>query len=255
MLNKVRNYVQGQTFDKVKDYVRTHGEAKFPSLEEIELIVKRDPSLLPPPEDASDEDKEAHEDLIFKAVWWANSFLAQVAGASTWWRPAIRKSMTISQATYEGKACVPINTEAMAALFFENGATADPGAKDEDGNPLEGKWYEYFKLSSNCTNKVTVPRSRQGDKEGKYEGRYSSSKSGSSTFGGWSDEGLIRYEDWMDQVDAARKREHSEAVEQAILKRIRMDCFGLTAENGGGDDEGSRKKKAKKSGVKLSLRV
>ena len=255
MLNKVRNYVQGQGFHHIKKLVAEYGLEAFPTMTEIIKIVNRDPLLIPPPEDASQAVKDAHEALMKKAVWYVNCFLAQVAGASTWWRPAIRKSMTISQATYEGKACVPINTEAMAALFFENGATADPGAKDEDGNPLEGKWYEYFKLSSNCTNKVMVPRSRQGDKEGKYEGRYSSSKSGSSTFGGWSDEGLIRYEVWMDQVDAARKREHSEAVEQAILKRIRMDCFGLTAENGGGDDEGSRKKKAKKSGVKLSLRV
>ena len=48
MLNKARNYVQGQIFDKVKDYVRTYGEGKFPTLEEIELIVTRDPLLLPP---------------------------------------------------------------------------------------------------------------------------------------------------------------------------------------------------------------
>ena len=257
MLNKVRNYVQGQTFDKVKDYVRTHGEAKFPSLEEIELIVKRDPSLLPPPEGASDEDKKEHEDLIFKAVWWANSFLPQVAGASTWMRPAIRKTQCISEATDQGEQCVPPNSEAMAILFFENGATADPDATDKDGKPLDskGKWWEYFKLSDGCKKKkVRVPRSREQDENGVYEGRYSSSKAGNSKFGGWSDAGLLQFNHYRQEIVEARKKGHVKQVEEYLLQRVREDAFNVGGDvNEDGAPKKKKKKKKEESNVDLDM--
>ena len=253
-LNKMRNYVQGQTFTHVKKFIKTYGRDKFPTLEEILKVVGRSEELLPPDEDASQDVKDQHERLMFVAKWFVNCFLAQVAGASTWWREGIRKTYTISEAKSEGYQCVPISSEAMAALFFENGATAEEGT-DADGNPLIGKWFEYANWTNDWTEKKPLPRSGTDDKDGKYQGRYSTSNSGSSTFGGWKDEGLIRYEALLNFVEAARAKPHCAAVEKEILRRMRKDIW-KTERAPGEEEQASRKTKTKKvSAVKLSLRI
>ena len=255
MLNKTRNYVQGQCFNHVKKLCKEVGVEKFPTVEEVIKVVNRDKLLLPPPEDASADVKAAHERLMFVAVWYVNSFLCQVAGASTWQREAIRKHFTISEAQDEGVACVPVNTEAMAILFFENGMTADPDQKDKDGNPKVGKWPEYFKLTDGCQKKAKVPRSQQEDVDEKHEGRYSSSKAGSSVYGGWSDKGLIRFEHWISEVLRIRDLPHCIAVEEEILRRSRLDIWKLKAPVGQAEEGAAPKKKTKKkSTVKLTLR-
>ena len=255
MLNKTRNYVQGQCFNHVKKLCKEVGAENFPTMDEVILVVKRDKVLLPLPEDASPELKAKHERLMFVAKWYFNSFHSQVAGSSTWQRETFRKNFTISEAMDGGVVCVPVNTEAMAILFFENGMTVNEGDKDSDGNAKVGKWPEYFKLSNGCQQKVKVPRSQEQDRDEKHEGRYSSSKSGSSVFGGWSDAGLERFNYWIDEIIEVRKLPHCLAVEQEILRRSRLDIWQLKAAVGELEEgQVPKKKPKKKSKVKLSLK-
>ena len=149
----------------------------------------------------------------------------------------------------------PPSSEAMAALFFENGATSNP--QDEHGNPQDpkvGKWHEYAKLTKNCTEKKQVPRSNSAADSDKYEGRYSSSKAGSSTYGGWSDDGLLRYEALVTIVENARAKPHCAAVEKEILRRMRKDIW-KTDKAPGDNGDASRRNKKKKVSVTLSLRI
>ena len=222
-------------------------------MEDILKIVMRDKMLLPPPEDATQDIKDAHEDLMFKAVWYTNCFLAQVAGASTWYRLAVRKTMTISKAKYEGEISIPVNSEAMAILFFENGATREPGRKDNQGNTILGKWYEYFKISNDCAISVKVPRSRQEDPHGKHDGLYTNSKCGSCKYGGWNDEGLERFEYYKREVAQARKLPHAAQVEEAILRRLRKDAYGLEEDVPEEGEEPKKKKPKKQSNASLSF--
>lgn len=91
MLNEHRNYVSGQIFTHVKKFVKQHGVDQFPTMEEIELIIKRDKILLPPADDASEEVKAQHIRIMFVAVWFVNCVLPQVAGASGAYREEVRK--------------------------------------------------------------------------------------------------------------------------------------------------------------------
>ena len=225
-------------------------------MDEVEKVVRRDKSLLPPPEDAPQEVKDAHERIMTVAVWYQNCFMAQVAGSSTWQRQEIRKLFTISEARDGGKECVPVNTEAMSILFFENGMTAEPGDLDKEGNQKIGKWPEYFKLTNGCREKAKVPRSKDADEDAKFEGRYSSSKAGSCTFGGWKDTGLQRFEHWISEIIQIRKKPHCLPVEREILRRSRMQIWNLQGPIGEGDEGRPRAKKTtKKSKVKLSMRM
>lgn len=158
--------------------------------------------------------------------------------------------MTLSQAKVDGQEAVPVSTEAMAALFFENGATADPEKAQSHGH--KGKWYEYFDRSENCTKKVKILKSKEADPHGKHQGRYSSSKSGSSKFGGWNDKGLKRFKIWTKLIEDARQEEHAEAVEQEILKATRKLICKMEAEEE--EEDGKPKaKKCKESEVDLDL--
>ena len=91
LLNEHRNYVSGQCLVHVKKYVVKHGRASFPTLGEIMRVAGRDVILLPLKQDASDEEKAAHERLMHVAVWFVNCILANVAGASKWFRTGIRQ--------------------------------------------------------------------------------------------------------------------------------------------------------------------
>ena len=164
--------------------------------------------------------------------------------------------MTISQATHEGVEAVPVSTEAMAYLFYENGATADPHAMDKEGKPLnlKGKWPAYFQLSENCTKKVGVPRSKEEDEHGEFEGRYSSSKSGSAKFGGWDDNGLERFNELEEAIEEARALPHAAKVEAAILNRLRKMVYKLEGDPAA-DEEKPKAKKAKKSKVTLKYKL
>lgn len=91
MLNSHRNYCQGQVFFHVKKKVREEGLGTFPTMDDIVKIVSRDPILLPPAEGASPEEVTEHERLLGLAAWFCNCIVANVAGASVWYRPEVRK--------------------------------------------------------------------------------------------------------------------------------------------------------------------
>lgn len=167
--------------------------------------------------------------------------------------------MTISQAKCPdtGNDSVPPNTEAMAALFFENGATADQTKVDKHGQPLnlKGKWHEYMVGSENCTKPFDIPRGENADPYNRYQGRYSSSLSGSSKAGGWFDSGLTRFGEWTEVVEEARALPHCHAVEQNILMNLRKQAYKM---DGDPADDANKKPKGrskKESKVELKLDV
>ena len=98
-----------------------------------------------------------------------------------------------------------------------------------------------------------MPRSAEADADGRHEGRYSSSKSGSATFGGWSDAGLLRFEALIMDVKRARRQKHCAKVEEEILKRLRTDVWKMAEDDNGGG--GKKKAKKKESKVTLSFSI
>ena len=164
------------------------------------------------------------------------------------------RTMTISQAKYKGVESVPVSSEAMAVLFYENCTTVDPNKTDDDGKPLnfKGKWYEYMDLTQDCSITKKIPTAKKEDPHGRYQGRYSSSKSGSSQFGGWSDAGLRRFKELQTIIAGTRALEHAHDVEENI--RVNLCKVYGTATAADDDDEGGKPKaKNKESEVDLEL--
>ncbi|CAB9499652.1 unknown protein [Seminavis robusta] len=218
---------------------------------EVLKVIKRDAILLPPGEGATEGAKAQHERLMFVAKWMWDCLFAQAGGASKFWRKAVRKNYIISEARVDGLEAFPPNSEAFAALAFENGYTAEPGAVDNEGNPTNGKWHEYFKVTNGFTLDVKLPRSSKADDpEGVYEGRYSSSKAGSSAFGGWGDNGLRRFKDLQKLVKESRAQDHAKLVERAILARVRKDIYKIPDSVDAGTED-SKKRKRQESSVNL----
>jgi hypothetical protein len=129
------------------------------------------------------------------------------------------------------KERVPPSTEAFALLVFEN---------------CYDKWkntHEYLQDPNNKDKKRPRYEKKKDPNSIKFKGLYSDPNSGQAKFGGWSDEGLVRFYDLCKQISDNRKenKEHIEAMDQLIVDKIKEEQEA----NGGFKEPKAAKKAAK----------
>ena len=201
VFNEHRNYVQGRCKEAIELWSKAQGDqGGIPSLADILVVALRNL----PDVDAVEKDERTRLLAIF--VWWWDVFLPAVAG-NTYWRSTIRHAQTITAATHKGNQCIPKGTEAFAVLLYEN---------------CHAKWVQMITKSENFTKKFVIPKKKNDDDTQKFAGKYSSSKLGQASYGGWSPEGKKRFNELCTLIETARKKAHVPALEKEVLGMVRV---------------------------------
>jgi hypothetical protein len=136
--------------------------------------------------------------------WYWDDLLPAVAG-NIYWREGIRHFMTISMANHKNKMCIPCSTEAMCVLIYEN---------------CVDKWVAIFNFKEGERGKK-IPKKKDDPLSSQFKAKYSDAASGQAKYGGWSNQGLLRFNTIKDKIKEGREEEHVPALEVAMLQHLK----------------------------------
>lgn len=197
-LNDQRSYVQSQSKDRAFK-VLSAGQELFP----WELVAKVAARDVPNPE----EDKEEYEKFVACFIWYWDELLPAVAG-NVYWKPSIRWNQCITIANIDGQACIPVSTEAMAALIYENCCD---------------KWVAIYNYKEgDIKSKKKIPKKKDDQESAQFKGKYSDDASGQAKYGGWSKAGLERFRDLVVAIKAGRASDGTPNLEKFILDQVKL---------------------------------
>lgn len=134
-------------------------------------------------------------------LWFIGEFVACVSGSKVWGRK--KYYYRVSEAVLDKgskELVVTVSDEAFAILLYEN---------------YIGKWMARYQ------------QLRRGEKpQGKTKGKYTSSVSDHCLYGGWSAEGVARFNELCRIVDNDRTSESATKAEDEVLLALRRRKFG-----------------------------
>ena len=140
-------------------------------------------------------------------LWFIGEFVASVSGTKVWGRK--KYYYRVSEAVIDKgsqELVVTVSDEAFAILLYEN---------------YIEKWIARYH------------KERQGEKpQGKAKGKYTSSVTDHCLYGGWSAEGVTRFNALCAIVDKVRKSADAKKAEDAVLLALRHRKFGDRVDNG-----------------------
>lgn len=211
-LNSQRTGVAG---NMRKAYVkRASNGSKMPTAKELlSVIYRKDLVFKEIPEGASKDLQAAikaeNEGIrtnleIFR--WYWECLLPCVSGKQ-YWGLNIRKHVTISKGVFpddRSKKYVTSSDEALVLIMYENCDTRFP-------------WV------AQCYSKGKTFKNHKAEiKDGKlYVSKWTDSKAGQCKWGGWSEQGRIRYGQHRQNIARARKLDSTHVAEKWVLARIR----------------------------------
>jgi hypothetical protein len=138
--------------------------------------------------------------------WFIGEFVASVSGAKVWGRK--KYYYRVSEAVIDKgseELVVTVSDEAFAILLYEN---------------YIHKW---------ITRYHTERRGEKGDK--KIKGKYTSSVMGHCLYGGWSAEGVARFNELCGIVDTDRRSTVAKKAEDEVLHALRREKYGDRVDN------------------------
>jgi hypothetical protein len=140
-----------------------------------------------------------HEKEAFR--WFIGDFVASVSGNKVWGRKKYYNRVSEAVIDRGGNDLVVTpSDEAFALLIYEN---------------YIEKWIVRYHLE------------RRGEKaDGNIKGKYTSSINNECMYGGWSAEGIARYNELSEKVILDRQSEQAKAAEDAVLLALRSEKFG-----------------------------
>jgi hypothetical protein len=134
-------------------------------------------------------------------LWFIGDFVACVSGTKVWGRK--KYYYRVSEAVVDKgsqELVVTVSDEAFAILLYEN---------------YIGKWIARYHAE------------RRGEKpQGKTKGKYTSSVTDHCLYGGWSAQGVARFNNLCAIIDNDRKSEKASEAENAVLLELRRRKFG-----------------------------
>ena len=139
--------------------------------------------------------------------WFIGEFVESVTGQRTWGK--LKYTQTVSQAKdlVTGKLAVTVSDEALALLLFDN---------------YSEKWFKQYddlqnkrRNSDDQTSRNKVPRGT---------GKFTFRKNGQCEYGGWSKEGIERYNQFWYLVKQSRQLPETESVERNVLQTLKQLC-------------------------------
>jgi hypothetical protein len=155
--------------------------------------------------------------------WFYGTFLECVCGKRNWGRQ--KQHQRISEATDKGSQAktVTISDEAFALLIFEN---------------YIDKWISTSADDMQDAGLVEadMPGRR---KQPRHRGKFTSKKSGHCKYGGWSREGMARFNELYKLVREDRACPQAAAMEGELLAFCKAKHGGVIGSADGGQDEGA----------------
>ena len=140
-------------------------------------------------------------------LWFIGEFVACVSGTKVWGRK--KYYYRVSEAVIDKgsqELVVTVSDEAFAILLYEN---------------YIDKWIARYHME------------RRGEKPGgKAKGKYTSSVTDHCLYGGWSAEGVTRFNALCAIVDKDRKSADAKKAEDAVLLALRRRKFGDSVDDG-----------------------
>ena len=161
--------------------------------------------------------------------WFYGTYLECVCGKRNWGRQ--KQHQRVSEATDKGSQAktVTISDEAFALLIFEN---------------YIDKWISTMTSADNVQGDGLVEPEVQGEvlgrmKQPRHRGKYTSKKSGHCKYGGWSREGMARFNELYKLVREDRACPQAAATEGELLAFCKAKYGGGIGGAEGGQDEGA----------------
>ena len=224
-LNEQRNYAQSQAKEKAHNLLAGNETGgMLYSQEDMLAVACRN---IPDPE----QDKDRYDHLMKVFVWYWDDYLPAIAG-NKYWKATIRHSCSMTMANINGTTCIPVGTEAIAILIYENCAA---------------KWVEIYNWKEGDLNsKKKIPKKKDNPKTKDFMGKYSDASSGQAKYGGWSKEGLKRFKELRVLIKNGRNTERAAGLEMDCLARVKVK------NNKVGDKAGEGKKNKKRKAKSIT---
>jgi hypothetical protein len=148
---------------------------------------------------STDEEKEAF-------LWFIGDFIASVVGTKVWGRKKYYHRVSEAVIDKGGQdLVVTVSDEAFAILIYEN---------------YIDKWIAKFHME------------QRGEKAiGMIKGKYTSSVNDECLYGGWSTDGIARFNELCAIVKNDRLNEGAKEAEDAVLLALRREKFGEDVDN------------------------
>jgi hypothetical protein len=192
--------------------------------------------------------RRAKTDRERKAFFWFfGTFLECVCGKRNWGKK-LKYTELISRATEKGGRgkIVTKSDEAFALLIFENYidkwtnpiAVADKGGTDAAGADKDGTdaaGADGGTDAAGADGGTDAPGANTGEKkkQPRQRGKYTAKKSGHCKYGGWSREGMKRFNELYKLVQEDRLCPQAEAMEKELLAFCKRSQKGAGGKDGG----------------------
>ncbi|KAI2500728.1 hypothetical protein MHU86_13756 [Fragilaria crotonensis] len=147
--------------------------------------------------------------------WFIGEFLECVSGRRVWGRKKFTHKVSDPMERGSAEKVVTVSDEAFAILVYEN---------------YIDKWLRKY-----TCEQQGVQGEDTNEIEKRIKGRYTAgttTRAANIMYGGWSDEGLIRFNQLCRLVAIDRQNENAAQMEEQVLQRLREQRYG----NGGNND-------------------
>lgn len=148
--------------------------------------------------------------------WFVGEFLECVSGRRVWGRKKFTHRVSDPMERGSAEKVVTVSDEAFAILVYEN---------------YIDKWLRKY-----TCEQQGVQGEDTNEIEKRIKGRYTAgttTRAANIMYGGWSDEGLIRFNQLCRLVAMDRQNENAAQMEEQVLQRLREQRYGI-----GGINEG-----------------
>ena len=171
---------------------KNHLDEVAPAPYSVETLCKLRQSQTP-------EEKEAFR-------WFVGELLECVVGKAAWGKK--KYQARISEAVYANttEKIVTVSDEAFGLVLYEN---------------YIDKWITKYHNPSS-----------QGERGKKILGKYTRSSVGYTEYGGWSEEGVLRFNELCSLVEEDRSSRNASEAEEQVMLSLRQQRFGEQSPNG-----------------------
>jgi hypothetical protein len=201
-LNEHRSYCINHMKVAWESYLVDEKKTELPQVEDLLKILRRDPDL---------------DQKLF--AWYWVSLMPKAAGSAKIWNEQVKYFGLLSShhpPDKPNKVYITPSTEAFAVFMFENNRE---------------KWPYLWDLKKKTTDKIIFTKGSTKTKKAGYHkvdisknrnfvGKWSKSYSGQRVLGGWEEEGVKKFAEYIQFNKLGRAKETTKAIEEAVLKEI-----------------------------------
>ena len=218
LMNSHRSYVSSQ-IKKAVDKKLDAGET-LPTVAQLECCLDRTLDLSKP------ENMEV-------AKFYVGTLLTKATGTKEVWNDKQKYFYRISQPVLPGPPgsgeLVPVLApyiEAVGVVLYENNLARWTATKkwEIDNKPKKLLLVSKAKVSDLAAKQAKCDKDVQCVwEEGDFVPKHTRPEAGQQKYAGWSNKGIVKYQEWIKLCTQARAKDTTEAWEQQVLDQLRAD--------------------------------